>query len=286
MRNYMDTVAGYFKAVIFCVLSAFLVCGCVTQSAITDFTPADIEGNPVFESGDDWATYTVDNKYLLINNVWNKGLTTGAYSQKVFVKDDNGKSVFGWSWQWNYAPDVVAYPEIQFGSSPWGRPTAKNTGFPFKAGSKKLTAYYTLDLNAAGTYNTAFEFWTIRNLPSVKDNIKSEVMIWISKAGRATPDGSRAGSITVNGVAYTMYMKKDHGDLSGVNQNRWSIITFVAQQPVLTGPLDVSAFIDYLLEKGIMSKDEYVACLELGNEVTSGSGNTVIRNFEITLTNQ
>ena len=50
--------------------------------------------------------------------------------------------------------------------------------------------------------------------------------------------------------------------------------------------IDVSAFIDYLLQKGIMSKNEYITCLELGNEVTSGSGSTVIRDYEIKLTDR
>jgi len=286
MITYGECTTRYVKTVMLFVFSAFLLCGCKTQRGVTGFTPADIGGSLVYQSDKDWATYTVDNKYLLINNVWNKGKTTGPYRQKIFVKNDKGKSVFGWSWHWEFAPNVSAYPEVQFGSSPWGRPTAQNTGFPFRVDSKKLTVYYTIDLHADGSYNTAFEFWTISALPSVKKNIKHEVMIWVSKAGRAIPDGSPSESLKVGGVTYTIYMDQDHGDASGANKNRWSIITFVAHRPVLSGPLDVSAFIDYLLQKGIMSKNEYITCLELGNEVTSGSGSTVIRDYEIKLTDR
>jgi len=35
----------------------------------------------------------VNNRNRLVNNVWNKGATTGRYREKIFVNDDNSKTI-------------------------------------------------------------------------------------------------------------------------------------------------------------------------------------------------
>ena len=48
-----------------------------------------------------------------------------------------------------------------------------------------------------------------------------------------------------------------------------------------THALDIGAIIDYLVQTRLLSSDVYVACLELGNEVASGSGKTEVRNYAV-----
>jgi len=55
----------------------------------------------------------------------------------------------------------------------------------------------------------------------------------------------------------------------------------VSDKPILHGPLDVGAIIDYLVQTRLLSRDVYVTCLELGNEVASGSGKTEVRNYAV-----
>jgi len=50
----------------------------------------------------------------------------------------------------------------------------------------------------------------------------------------------------------------------------------VADQPILHGPLDIGAIIEYLVQTRLLNSNVYVACLELGNEVASGSGRTEV----------
>jgi hypothetical protein len=57
----------------------------------------------------------------------------------------------------------------------------------------------------------------------------------------------------------------------------------VADKPILHGPLDIGAIIDYLLQTRLLDGNVYVACLELGNEVASGSGKTEVRNYAVHL---
>jgi hypothetical protein len=45
--------------------------------------------------------------------------------------------------------------------------------------------------------------------------------------------------------------------------------------------LDIGAIIDYLMHARLLDSNVYVACLEFGNEVVSGSGRTEVRNYAV-----
>lgn len=257
-----------------------LLAACSTGGGRADFDLKQIPGTTVFESERDFATTVVNGRYRLFNNVWNKGATTGRYRQKIFVNDDNGKTIFGWAWKWKDSSGVATYPEIQAGVSPWNGEAAPDSGFPFPAGSKKLVVDYDITLEASGNYNLAFEFWAVSALPPSKDTISHEVMIWIA-GERLGAAGSEVGKTTVQGTTYSVNLSKNHGDASGANQNTWTIISLLAEKPVLHGPLDVGQIIDYLLKNGLLTPRHYIANLELGDEVQRGTGTTVVRNYAV-----
>jgi hypothetical protein len=262
-------------------LPALLV-ACSTGGGRADFDLKQVPGTPVFASEQDFAATVVNGRYRLFNNAWNKGATTGRYRQKIFVNDDNGKPVFGWAWKWKDSSGVATYPEILAGVSPWHGEVAANSGFPFAAGSKKLVVNYDITLEASGSYNLAFEFWAVAALPPSRDTISHEVMIWIA-GERLGAAGSEVGKMTLAGNTFAIIQKKNHGDASGVNQNTWTIITLIAEKPILHGPLDVGQIIDYLLKNGYLTEKHYIANLELGNEVQRGTGTTVVRNYSVDL---
>ena len=163
-----------------CLASALLACS--TGGGRADFDLKTVPGTPVFEAEKDYASTVLAGRYRLVNNVWNKGATTGRYRQKIFVNDDHGKPVFGWVWKWRDSSGVATYPEVQVGVSPWNGEAAPDSGFPFQAGTKKLVVSYDVDLQATGAYNLAFEFWAVARQPVTQDTVTHEVMIWI--AGR------------------------------------------------------------------------------------------------------
>jgi hypothetical protein len=157
---------------------------------------------------------------------------------------------------------------------------APDSGFPFLAGSKQLVVDYDIALEASGSYNLAFEFWVVSGLPPGKDTMTHEVMIWIA-GERLGAAGSEVGKVTVQGTTYGVNLKKGHGDASGEHQNTWTIISLLAEKPVLHGPLDVGQIIDYLLKSGYLTPQHYIANLELGDEVQRGSGTTIVRNYNV-----
>jgi hypothetical protein len=257
-----------------------LLAACSTGGGRADFDLKQIPGATVFESERDFASTVINGRYRLLNNVWNKGATTGRYRQKIFVNDDNGKTIFGWAWKWKDSSGVATYPEIQAGVSPWNGEAAPDSGFPFLAGSKKLVVDYDIALEASGSYNLAFEFWAVSALPPSKDTISHEIMIWIA-GERLGAAGSEVGKTTVQGTTYSVNLSKNHGDASGANQNTWTIISLLAEKPVLHGPLDVGQIIDALLKNGYLGPQHYIANLELGDEVMRGTGTTIVRNYAV-----
>jgi hypothetical protein len=263
------------------LIAAALVAGCAGSRANFDLTGT--EGKVIYESEKNFAQTVVGDRYRIFNNGWNAKASGGTFRQKIYVKELDGKPVFGWMWRWwDSKGAVVSYPEIQVGDSPWSGTVSENSGFPFRIGTKSLKVDYDVTMNASGQYNLAFEFWTISSPPANKNKIVHEVMIWVDQS-RLGPAGSLVATAPIAGHSFRIFHGGVHGDASGQSSNTWSIISLVAEKPILHGPLDIGAIIDYLVQARLLDKNLYVACLELGNEVSSGSGKTEVRNYNVRL---
>lgn len=238
-------------------------------------------GKIITESNLDGGRIVVGGRYIVANNCWNRGAANGAGKQRIFLEDVNGQKVFGWQWSWSSTNNVVAYPEVICGTKPWDPPAAGLIPeLPFQVGTKRITADFDIAIKASGTYNMAFSLWVASEIPATSGKITHEIMIWNDDSGVA-PAGSSRGALKVGGTSYDVYVSPGHGDASGKNSNSWTYIAFVAKRPVLRGPLDITAFTDYLVEKGILTKDLYITSLELGNEVVSGTGLVEIGDFDV-----
>jgi len=237
----------------------------------------------VAESSQDWGRIVLaENHCALVNNVWNKAAAGGAFRQEVFVGEAAGTKIPGWRWSspWHFIPRVVSQPQIVCGDKPWDAPSGLRNDFPFQAGSKRLTAFFKASLRASSVYNMSFTMWAVSSLPSTRSVITHEIMIWTVNRGQ-TPAGTRRGVLDVNGTTYDVYVEEKHGDASGANANVWMYVAFVARRPVLNGPLDLDAFIAYLLQQGLLTKDHFVTSVELGNEVSQGAGIVELRDFSV-----
>lgn len=233
------------------------------------------------EMSQDWASFQVNDRYVVMNNVWGKVHNQNPYVQKIVDE----KGYFGWTWDWKGEGQwVLAYPEVMCGDSPWNEDKNLHPGFPFKAGSKKMTVDFDIDLVTTGKCDMAFEFWALSALPSKKENISQEVMIWnYDRTGDSWSWAGSLGSFKSEGITYDVYYKGVHGDDSGANDNKWSYIAFVARTPVMKGKLKVHEFIDFLIKKKVMTKDNYIANFELGNEIWDGTGTAKIKKYEVTV---
>lgn len=216
---------------------------------------------------------------VLANNVWDSKLTPAGFSQSIFVERHGNDMLPGWRWK---APGrrstVLSMPEIICGDKPWDTPRGLRPEFPFRAGEKAPHVSFDIELKAEGTYNMAFSLWAVSKLPAVQKTISLEIMVWNVASGQK-PSGEKIGAIETAGTTFDLYLKKDQGVVTGPDPFTWPLVQFVARKPLLKGTLDFGPFIDDLLKRQILTRGHYLTSLELGNEVTEGSGRVTLKTF-------
>jgi hypothetical protein len=211
------------------------------------------------------------DEYILENNMWGKG-SIEEYSQCIFMKDKGGGIEFGWEWEWPYEHrEVKAYPEIIYGWKPfrWESTTEK---LPLRLDSiKNLTVTYAAEIEATGTYNFAFDIWITKAAQPSEENITREIMIWVDST-YWSPHGTVVDTVVFDGEEYNFHK---------ASISTWSYLAFqiISKDNMLKGDLDIKKFLDYLIENSHMSSGEYLASIELGNEIMEGKGRTIISKF-------
>jgi hypothetical protein len=241
----------------------------------------------VKEAAEDNARITVPGSgCVLTNNVWDRKVTPAGFSQSVFLEKRGDQTLPGWRWN---APGkrttVLSMPEIICGDKPWDTPLGLRSEFPFRAGEKRLHANFDIDLKAEGRYNMAFSLWAVSKLPAAKQNIVREIMIWNVDSG-ITPTSEKIGSLETEGTTFDIYLEKNQGMVTGPDPFTWTLVSFVARTPLLKGSLDFGVFVDELLKRKILARNEYLTSLELGDEVAEGSGEVVVKKFDVGTTLQ
>jgi hypothetical protein len=219
--------------------------------------------------------------YVLNNNVWNKGEETD-YMQCVFAQRDTPPAVMGWRWAWpGTGRQVKAYPEVMVGNSPWD--DAPTTGeLPVPVTDRDIFVTYDASVQASGRWNVALEMWLTSALPPAEGNITDEVMIWVD-ANELTPGPPTYDILMIDGAKYSLHISYGHGDASGGSAASWSYIAFYSRESQLAATLNLGKFLDYLLENEIIQENRYVASIEMGTEVASGTGEFVLSNYAITM---
>lgn len=225
----------------------------------------------------DWYRRSV-GEYQIENNVWNKGNIT-TYRQCVFIEDGGSGIDAGWAWNWpGIRFDVVAYPNIIYGKSPWLPSTSSR--LPIRISEIGcLEADFEIVQEGSSKGNLAFDLWLTSSASSQPSDVTREVMIWISRTGFWSA-GSRVDTIDVDGLEVGVWKKENHQPSP---EYAWTYVAFVYQSDLAEGPVDLLGFLDYLVDNGHVSPDEYLSAIQLGNEIVSGYGQTLISRYEILL---
>jgi hypothetical protein len=224
----------------------------------------------------DWRILT-RSEYMVENNVWNKGDISN-YQQCTYV-ERNGQGINAyWAWNWlGLRFNVVAYPSIVYGKKPWFDSSTSDL-LPKKISELAcLTVDFAVDQQGRGNGNLAFDLWATRDQAASPESITREIMIWLSHAGILTA-GKRVDSLSLDGYEIELWRKEGHRPTEGLD---WTLLTFVYQSDRIEGPINVMDYLDFLVENGYISADEYLADVELGNEIVSGYGQTIVQGFEV-----
>lgn len=227
----------------------------------------------------------------LNNNVWNKHAAEGYAWQQCLEKRVSGdETQYGWSWQWpSHQKVIYGYPQIKLGSSPWAPELNSDKRFPVAINQiKNFKLSYDVEVSSNGQYNLATTLWITNSgeIPAepAPSTIVAEVMIWTyATAKHFNPAGKKSGELHIEGMIWDVWVNKQWSDVSGVNKNTWRYITFRAQANLLAVEYDVKKLLDYAISEKLLTDDSYIADVELGNEVMSGSGVTWINAFNVVI---
>jgi hypothetical protein len=219
-------------------------------------------------------------EYRVENNTWGKGDLTG-WSQCIGIGEGTGGTITArWNWDWlNSGSNIKAYPEIIFGQKP-GRITTSRA-LPVKLSQiSELTVSYDITSSYSGIGNVAFDIW-LTDSPNPDTfgvpPITHEIMIWIDQQGSLAPGGGFKERFTLNEVTYAVYVAPKWGE-------GWEYIAFFSPDSQMgIGSLDLNSFLKYLEESNLVTGDEYLASIELGNEIATGSGETIVESYSISL---
>ena len=263
--------------------AVFLLAGC---EGTKEPLPASFDTADVNTYCRDWAKLR-NAGFLYENNVWNQGTIKRENRLQCLLKRVvDGKVQYGWRWQWpRGSGDVKAYPEVIYGHKPWFT-SSTTADLPRRISAiDELSVTYDVEMQARGRYNLAFDIWVTSSARPTPSTITHEIMIWVGERTRAwePSPGYLATRVTIGGVRYDLTIKPHAEWLNEHGAPDVAYIAFNARTAQLSGNIDVKEFFDYLTENGHLSADGYVASVELGNEVMSGTGEVWLKSYRISV---
>lgn len=268
----------------FGIIILFVVTSCKSLNSHVSLTQLEarssldmqsIFSNPESSSCELGFNFDFDDK-MLKNNLWGKNkLKNGVPELCIYRNKDH----FAWKWKIpTNAKGVIGYPAIQIGQSPFWNIKKEKYGFPVNVSKiAQLSIDYDFETYVKhNKFNLAFDLWLTDVQYSTKENIKVEIMIWEDYFDFKSYGKKLETIITPFGV-----YKVRAGYLKNPKYAQdWKYIAFVRQQTRSRGTVDVNHFLNYLIDKNMISKDYFLSCLELGNEIGNSSGMTLVKRFE------
>jgi hypothetical protein len=209
-------------------------------------------------------------EYQVENNVWGKGNIT-AYEQCVAIEPVQDGVRAGWSWNWPVDDGgVKAYPEVIFGWKPWFQQST-TVQLPIRIDRlESARVAFDVQWTTTGVANLAFDCWVTSGWPPTPQNRTRELMIWLDNRG-IRPGGDAAERVVIGRHEFDLY----------ISQRAHTYVAFVATSPLLAAELDIGEFLAHLVGRRYVAPTEWLASVELGNEIKGGYGQTVVERFSV-----
>ncbi len=124
---------------------------------------------------------------------------------------------------------------------------------------------------------------------SIGDNpapeiIAAEVMIWTyATENHMNPGGVMVDTLESNGMHWDVWLEKEWKDASGVNENRWIYLSFRARRSSLSAEYDALELLQFAINNDLLPTGLFIADIELGTEIMSGSGLAWVEEFRINI---
>ncbi|MES1179299.1 MAG: hypothetical protein ABUL62_33595 [Myxococcales bacterium] len=236
----------------------------------------------------DCAAWSVrrDGRVRYENNQWGGSKAQGPHEQCLLTREQNGQIQVGWTWNWpGFDPSVFAYPEVVVGWKPWSGGASTDVHFPIRvADVEQLALSYQVETTVTGSYDLAPEIWLTDANASAHANPKSittEVMFWMDYTEGARPAGKVVDTVTLNGIDYELWQEDNIG--LSANGKGWRLLSFKSPSPQHQATIDIAALLGHLVKAKLASSNDFLASVELGNEVMGGTGTTWVKQFDVRL---
>ena len=221
-----------------------------------------------------------------MNNMWAREKAKGAFEQCVLRRGAEGQAQHGWTWAWpGFEPLGYGFPEIIFGWKPWSQ-ASTDAKLPIRISDlKELAVRYAVSTESTGKISLAASLWLTTSGQATAPNplaIANEIAIWLDYPEGATPSGERSGSLQIEGLDYELWHSPDHGDRG--NGQGWDLYYLKGPNHRLQGTLKLDRFLEAMQSKQLIAPDRFVASVEFGNELMSGSGTTWVSDFDVLVT--
>ncbi|MET3973073.1 hypothetical protein ABID62_009179 [Bradyrhizobium sp. S3.9.1] len=223
----------------------------------------------------------VKNGVYVANNAWNPGSLVDGVDYTIQSTSNLNNLTEGTTFQWSfptvtdlYSP-VRAYPDIIFGVAPYGdtvNATDTTHTFPMQLGNiAALTADYSTTYSGDTTgFNVSFDIWLTSAPNGDGSTVTNEIMIW-THGNAFQPWGDAIG-------------KYSNGAYSGTFYHTGTYTALILDNDVPAGTFDINSVFDSLKSLNVVSDKEWLASVDFGSEVISGSGSLTINNLDLSLT--
>lgn len=231
-------------------------------------------------------TSLVDGPRHFFTNAWGCEKTCGRREQRLLQRRVGGELQRGWYWYWSGLDDsVFAYPEVMTGWKPWngGKPTDERLPIHLSK-AKGLVVDYAAEVRATGRYNLALSTWLTACNWSHAANaaaITTEVMVWPNYSPGARPPGVFLETLHADGETYELWRALGYGKRYKRDNWGWTVLTLRGVGGRLRGKLALGELLADLAARRLVDPDQFVTCVELGNEIMGGAGTTFIEQFAV-----
>jgi hypothetical protein len=173
---------------------------------------------------------------------------------------------------------------VIFGWKPWSSQST-TPSLPLRiADVRALTVRYAVKTEHTGKIALSLSAFVTDSSAASAPNpraIVAELMVWLDYPDDATPVGKRTAAFDVAGTSYELWHTPQHGDRG--DGSGWQLFYFKGPNHQRRATVQVQPLLEWLTKQNLIASDRFIASVELGNELMSGSGTTWVEDFDVSL---
>ena len=221
-----------------------------------------------------WGAYAevpISDK-ILLQSVWNHDGSLGLQGGISFRKDRVDAL---WGWDWQRPTDALPKSSMTalYGHSPWLRKSTTGA-LPVRISClRTMDVHYEFETKGSGKYVTGIKIYLTDGSVPKPENLRVEIMIWLHTEN-TTPWAEPGGTLRIGNDIFGRWIGRIES---------WKAIILQPRAEKSGTTLDIAQILKALAARNDIDEKLYVAAIELGDEITMGSGYTALRKFDVTV---